>query len=600
MCAVAGFVSSAIAKNAIDSFSRGLTGLFSPGFGKYRKILLFLLLHGLFSGTLTWCWGEEVLPIRLVALIDQDDQGERIGFPIALFYDYWSSETYLISSTGRITIYDQKFFPVASFGKGRGVVNPTGLAVDRRGRIYVCQEAGGSVTSPRLVVYNQAFFPIQEVVFANIPELAGFTAGKVAVSESGEIYLSGHKGPDALAGVAVLTPEGKFSRILLPPENDAWRQAPKKEAASADKAQDKGLAPDESAVVAESSPIPSGLKPKSASARREEVEEEGQMGPAYISDIKIDHQGRIYLLSRETSKIYVLNAKEEYLFKFGEKGGVNGKLSNPVSLGIDLERRTIYVCDYMRHTILCYDYDSGNYVFEFGGRGIGPLWFNFPNNIEVDQRGQVVVSDLFNRRLQVIDTSMDERRPLAGLLPFKLAPGTKPGAEVVQVAKDLPVPPTESLASVPVPAAPGPATLAQLGEVLAPGSVLPPILPAGIVGVRDGALTQVPLTAMMVPPPRARTDRFRELTPRLVKKTALSLAPLLQIVAFSPVLSPRRFANPASVRFASEKVARSPRHLGDEPGGVLQTFKALPAAVGVYGPVASTLGVGSRLLSTNR
>lgn len=531
---------------------------------KYRSILFLLLLHALFSGTLTWCWGEEVLPIRLVALIDLDDQGERIGFPVALFYDYWASETYLVSSTGRITIYDQKFFPVASFGKGRGLANPTGVAVDRRGSIYVCQEADGKGAKSRLVIYNQAFFPTKEIVFANIPNLVNFTAGKVAVSEGGEIYLTGNFGEDALAGVVVLTPEGKFSRILRPPENDAWRPVQKKEAAPiVPDGAAPGLVTSNAPGVAEFSQLPAGLtKPKSTAAKSEVADAQGQMGPAYISDVKIDRQGRIYLLSRETSDIYVLNAKEEYLFKFGEKGGADGKLSNPISLAIDLERRTIYVCDYMRHTILSYDYDSGNFVFEFGGRGLGPLWFNFPNSIEVDQRGRVVVSDLFNRRLQVIDTNMEERRPLAGLLSSKLAPGIKPAAEEVRVAQELPEPTVAS-------------PLAQ---------VLSLVLPALVV----------------VPPLKVVQDSPRELGPRLVKKTMHSFAPQLQLVVFSPVPSPRRFSRPASIRMVSGKITRAARHQKDEPGGVLQTFKSMPAAVGVYGPVASTLGVGSRLLSTNR
>jgi len=586
--------------------------------GKYRVVTAFLLILGLCTWAVTWCWAEEVLPVRLVALIDHDNQGDRIEFPIALHYDRWASETYLISSTGRITIYDQKYFPVASFGKGRGLTAPSGLTVDRRGSIYVCQEPDGTAGKARLTIFNQAFFISKEIVFANIPEIAGFTARKVAVAESGEIYLAGLLGGAQLGGVVVLNPEGKFLRFLYTPENNAWRPLPKAEAVDdkgAKNTKDAGPTPAADGGASESISIPAGLKPKSKAAKRDEADEPGRMGPAYIEDLKIDRQGRIYLISREVSNVFVLNAKEEYLFKFGEKGGVAGKLSNPMSVAIDVERRAIYVCDYMRHSISCYDYDTGHYVFEFGGRGVAPLWFNFPNNVEVDQRGQVVVSDLFNRRLQVINPNMDQRRPLAALLPGQLSPGGKSAKEEVQVAQVIPEPAAAgslgqlaqpslplAVAALPAPPSPGPAA-APLSQAaaLVPGAVLPLILPDAMIGVRDSEQLQVATAAQAVPPVRISQSSPRELLPRAVKKIVEAPGPQLKMAEFSPVLSPEHFANPASIHLGPERVAKSSQRLpGDIPGLGLQSFRSLPAAVGVYGPVVSMLGVGSWMLSTNR
>ncbi|NTV13053.1 MAG: hypothetical protein HGA96_03830 [Desulfobulbaceae bacterium] len=546
--------------------------------GKYHCVLFFLLMHVLFFGT--WCLAEEVIPLRLVAMINRDDQGEGIAFPIALYYDPWASETYLISSTGRITIYDQKFFPVASFGKGRGVTAPSGLTVDRRGSIYVCQEADGKIGKSRLTIFNQAFFPSKEIIFANIPELAEFTATKVAVAESGEIYLAGNKGSAQLSGVAVLTPDGKFLRFLVAPESNAWRPIIDKEPVVSKVKQNTDATPNATSGAAESSEIPAGLKPKSKSSKREETEERGRMEPAYIDDVKIDRQGRIYLLSREVSNIYVLNAKEEYLFKFGEKGGVHGKLSNPVSLGIDQARGVIYVCDYMRHTILCYDYDNGRYLFEFGGRGTGALWFNFPNNVEVDQRGQVVVSDLFNRRLQVIDTNMTERRPMPVQPSTPLAAVTTPMNEETALSP------------------PGPSQPSLQGALSAPATIMPLVLPAGMVGVNRGSdPLRLPAAALALPPPFTS----RELIPRLVKKSASSSVPQLKLVEFSPVPAPGQFAKPAAVRINSGKaLSGKTRRQGDLSAVGGQGFQAMPAAVGVYGPVVSLVGVGSRMLSTKR
>ena len=585
--------------------------------GKYRAVTAFLLILGLCSGVVTWCWAEEVLPVRLVTLIDRDNQGESIEFPIALNYDRWASETYLISSTGRITIYDQKYFPVASFGKGRGLTAPTGLTVDRKGSIYVCQEGNGKVNGPRLTIFNQAFFVSKEFVFANIPEIAEFTARKVAVAESGEIYLAGLIGNVPLGGVVVLNPEGKFLRILATPEKNAWRPLAKEESAAekpTKDAKDSGASPGAADGASEAISIPAGLKPKAKAAKKEEAEDRGVMAPAYIEDIKIDRQGRIYLISREVSNIFVLDAKEVYLFKFGEKGGVAGKLSNPLSLAVDVERRAIYVCDYMRHAISCYDYDSGRYIFEFGGRGGAPLWFNFPNNVEVDQRGQVVVSDLFNRRLQVIDPNMEQRRPLAGLRPSQLSPGSKSAQEEVQVAQVLPAPTAAgplgqvappslpiAVAALPAPPPPGPAAPLTPSAAMVSGAVLPLVLPEAMLGVSGSEQLRVATAALMVPPLRSSQSPPRELLPRLLKKIVEAPGPQLRMAEFSPVLPPESFAKPASVHFVTEKLARATQRLpGEIPGLGLQSFRSLPAAVGVYGPVVSMVGVGSWMLSTNR
>lgn len=560
----------------------------SPRVGKYRNILCLLLVQLLCSGALAWGAAEEVVPLRLVALVDRDDRGESINFPTMLFYDYWASETYLLSSTGRLTIFDQKFFPLASFGSGRGMANPTGVAVDRRGYIYVCQ--GAVVDSspakskpPRVTVYNQAFFPIREIVFAGIPELVGFEPDKVALSESGEIYLTGVVSTLPMSGVAVLSPEGKFLRILRPPENNVWRAA-KKVLPVAAKADEKVVAPklqqDSEGGTDIAAAFPAGLKPKTSAQTSDDDDDNGRLEGAYISDVKIDRQGRIYLLSREASFIYVLDAKEKYLFKFGEKGGVLGKLSNPVSLAVDLERRVIYVCDYMRHTILCYDYDRGKFIFEFGGRGLGPLWFNFPNSIDVDQRGRVMVSDLFNRRVQVIDPSISERRPLAAT-PAVVAAEPRPAPKEEVAA--LPVQPEIEVAAALN--LPGSGTIVTVPSVLALEAYAP---------------LRLPLMAVSLPPSMPSHKPPRELAPLRLKKPAPPAGPPLQIITAAPVRSPAQIPRPSAVRFASERVGRASKVAGESATGIMARFRAMPAAVGVYGPVAALLGVGSWLLYTNQ
>jgi len=135
------------------------------------------------------------------------------------------------------------------------------------------------------------------------------------------------------------------------------------------------------------------------------------LGPVQVIDIKIDSHGDLFLLSEETSKVYVYNPSEELLYSFGKKGGSFGKLSRPRGLAIDEKRQAIFVADYMRHTILIYDI-SGRFMYEFGGMGVSPGWFRYPTRLALNGEDQLMVSDLFNKRVQVLNVRFAYKFPL--------------------------------------------------------------------------------------------------------------------------------------------------------------------------------------------
>ena len=167
---------------------------------------LFLVITGLFSVV-----ADDFIPVRLKTIITGDDQGDSIVFPQYLFFDRRKKETYLVGSTQRITVYDQQFFPVASFGKGRGVDNPRGLAVDSIGRIYLCQGTKSREITPRLTIFNAAFFIEKEIIFSQLSGFESFYPTRVAIGSNGNIYLTGDL---ALPGVMVLDNEGRFLRWI--------------------------------------------------------------------------------------------------------------------------------------------------------------------------------------------------------------------------------------------------------------------------------------------------------------------------------------------------------------------------------------------------
>ncbi|MDY7002244.1 MAG: 6-bladed beta-propeller, partial [Thermodesulfobacteriota bacterium] len=101
-------------------------------------------------------------------------------------------------------------------------------------------------------------------------------------------------------------------------------------------------------------------------------------------------------------RVYVYDSKENFLFKFGQKGGGSGKLSRPRGMGLDNRNKIIYVVDYMRHSAGAYSMRDGDFLFEFGGKGWRRGWFQFPSDISVDMDGNVLVADTFNNRVQVL------------------------------------------------------------------------------------------------------------------------------------------------------------------------------------------------------
>ncbi|MFZ5765381.1 MAG: 6-bladed beta-propeller [Thermodesulfobacteriota bacterium] len=389
------------------------------------------------------------VPVKAVAIITEDDQGAPLQFPSTVFFDWTMDETYVVTGgKGRISIYGADFFPQISLGRGRGVESPNDLFVDKDGRLYICQgQSAGK--SPRLTILNGAFFLEKEIVFADIPGLEKVVPGRIAVAANGTIYIV----PANLRGALVLDRDGRFLRWLTPKDRVRIEEEPmvtgesgmptvaadavadadeEKSAAAAGEAdgataeslddtagaearKDKTAAADAPADGAEAKhldqraaeleSLPDFLRPMKKDVDAP-VEEADPRSAVQLADVVCDSQGHIYLLSEETSKVYVYNAAEKFLFSFGQKGGSEGKMSRPRALAVDEKRKSISIVDYMRHTILIYNF-AGRFLFEVGGYGRSPRWFNFPTDIALNRQGHLIVADLFNKRVQVLDVQYE-------------------------------------------------------------------------------------------------------------------------------------------------------------------------------------------------
>lgn len=378
-----------------------------------------------------------------VAQLTIDDDGRPLGYPTDVFYDPTEEEIYLVNGgSGRVVVYGPDFFPRISIGVGRGVGAPRGGAVMANGKVFISQGRTKKSPARRITILNGAFFVDRDINLDEIPEAGDFTPKKVAMSRDGFIYVAG----DNNRGVLVLDGEGIFQRWLKPMDVIRDRQAIEEAAQQPDgkgqPTEEEQLPPDEAEekILEEEGrqpDIPEEFRPRSGRNGERVGPMEG-LGPVKVNYVTIDSAGNLYLLSAETSKVYVYGPDESFLFAFGQKGGSPRQMSQPRALAIDEERGQIYVVDYMRHTILVYDL-AGRFLFEFGGRGLAPGWFNFPCGIAINRHGQVIIADQFNKRVQVLEVEFLGMFGMSkGGQPAATSPETPGGAE--PTAPDEPLP----------------------------------------------------------------------------------------------------------------------------------------------------------------
>ncbi len=362
--------------------------------------------------------------VQVVAILRVDERGRNLRFPINVASDSEARETYVINGgKSNIVIYGKDYFPYLVLGAGRGVDSPQCVFFDqRKGLVYVGQSSTESKPS-RLTILNGAFLPEKEVIFSGMPEAEEFSVVNGVVGAKGYIYLVGAQ----TRGVLVLDSEGNFSHWLKPlgevhlapvttEDSSEKRRAYLTKMRGSDATAGEEAVAEEVAEEEDSArPVgmPESLRPKARNTMPRDASKGRGLHPVIVKDVAIDSDGRIFVLSEEMSKIYVYGPGENLIVSFGEKGGSPGKMSRPRGLGLDEKKQCIYVVDYMRHTVLVFDM-AGRFIFEFGGRGDGPMWFDFPTAIAVDADGNVLVADLFNNRVQVLRSKFSLDYPVFG------------------------------------------------------------------------------------------------------------------------------------------------------------------------------------------
>jgi DNA-binding beta-propeller fold protein YncE len=123
--------------------------------------------------------------------------------------------------------------------------------------------------------------------------------------------------------------------------------------------------------------------------------------------LTVDNQDNIWLTDVARNQVFKFSISGNLLMVIGEEG-VAGKDSShfdlPTDVAIDNDG-SIYVSDGYGNSRIVKFSPKGEYLLEWGKKGIEHGQFHIPHSIDIDQNGNVYVADRENSRIQVFDTS---------------------------------------------------------------------------------------------------------------------------------------------------------------------------------------------------
>lgn len=112
----------------------------------------------------------------------------------------------------------------------------------------------------------------------------------------------------------------------------------------------------------------------------------------FPNGLAVAGDGRVFVSDGDNRRVQVFDDAGEFQ-AFIDTSGV------PRGIAIDPEQR-LYVVDAVAHTVDIYDL-KGERLTQFGSRGFGPGQFNFPNDVALDGKGKIFVTDRDNNQIQV-------------------------------------------------------------------------------------------------------------------------------------------------------------------------------------------------------
>lgn len=126
------------------------------------------------------------------------------------------------------------------------------------------------------------------------------------------------------------------------------------------------------------------------------IGDSGQGKLATPAGIVVDSRGIVFVADAKLRKVFAYDDAGNVVLGIGQAD----EFTSPSGLAIDPASGRLFVADAGRHKIRVYDSQTGQFLFEFGQRGIQTGQFNFPTHLFLRQ-GVLYVTDTMNFRVQV-------------------------------------------------------------------------------------------------------------------------------------------------------------------------------------------------------
>jgi DNA-binding beta-propeller fold protein YncE len=122
--------------------------------------------------------------------------------------------------------------------------------------------------------------------------------------------------------------------------------------------------------------------------------------------IDIDSEGNVWAADRANHRVQKFDSEGNFILKFGNKNDKPssdpGKFDNPRHVRVDSESGYVYVADSKNNRIQQFDL-NGTFVREIGKLGDKAGEFDLPTTIEIDSKGNFIVNERGNERIQKFD-----------------------------------------------------------------------------------------------------------------------------------------------------------------------------------------------------